>query len=89
MGRTFYYITSPMYTNVQQGGPQNSTNLNLPVTDITTENFGTNPGEIQFYAMGGGATFANGVVNQTVTQITQTGMDSQHHILGGAQNVQF
>jgi hypothetical protein len=47
--------------------------------------FGPNPGLIEFYAMGGGDIRADGVVNQAVAQITQTGMDDNQYINLGHQ----
>lgn len=87
-GGNFWYVnTPPFYSNTQLGTPQSSSNLSIPATETTTETFGPNPGEIEFYAMGGGGIHADGVVNQAVAQITQTGMDGHHYINAGSQHI--
>lgn len=84
-GSGFYYLPPYTILGPQQGGPQNSTSLNLPASDTTTVSFAPNPGVIEFYAMGGGATHADGVVNQAVAQITKTDMNGNQYIEGGHQ----
>jgi hypothetical protein len=86
-GGQFWYTTSPPYSNTQDGGPQSSSDLNVPVTDTTTENFGSNPGLIEFYAMGGGGTHDDGVLNQVEARITKTAMDGNQYIYNGIQTI--
>jgi hypothetical protein len=86
-GGSFYYLTSPNYSNIQYGGPQSSSSIGVPVTDTRTETFGANPGTIDFYLMGGGGTHADGVVNQAEARITKTDMDGNQYIAYGQQEV--
>lgn len=87
-GGQFWYITSPPYSSTQVGGPQSSSSLNVPVIDTTQEDFGPNPGLIEFYAMGGGGTHDNGVSNQVEARITKTDMDGNQYITNGQQTIQ-
>ncbi len=50
-----YYPSSPTYSNNQSSGGNEPSTLGIPAKSTTTETFGANPGEIEFYAMGGGA----------------------------------
>lgn len=56
--------------------------------DTQSTNFGGNPGEMNFYAMGGGATHSDGVSNQAVAQVTVSGYDGNQYVNAGNQRVQ-
>ena len=82
---TFIYYPPYYESDQSSGGNQSSSTLSIPAVSVTSSDFGPNPGEIAFYAMGGGGIHADGVVNQAVAQITRTGMNDNQYINRGHQ----